>query len=120
LKSSGGSFAILGLHIGHDWRVHVNTYPSHPPILDIDTGSVTIMIHTAGTEVTAAAADFARELAERSAEYAAEMARIHAWQHSGSRGSGTPDGQTEPGGAAGTGIPTAPSNSHLRSERTRS
>jgi hypothetical protein len=94
MRSSGGSFASLGLHVGQDWWTHLNTYPDYPPIFNINAGSTTITIYVNPAEVTTAAVDFAQELAARSAEFAAEMARIHACQHPGSTGdNGTPDGE---------------------------
>jgi GH24 family phage-related lysozyme (muramidase) len=94
MRSGGGSFSQLGLHIGQDWSTHLSTYPEHAPILTIGAGSTTVTVYITGTQATAAAVEFARDLAAQSAEFAAEMARIHAWQQAGGgSGSGTPDGE---------------------------
>jgi hypothetical protein len=93
MRSGGGSFASTGLHIGQDWQTHLSAYPEHPPILTFGAGSATVTVYIAGTDVTQAAVDFASDLAALAAEFAAEMARIHAWQHPDSSGvAEAPDG----------------------------
>ena len=81
MRSGGGSFTHFSTHVGEDWQTHLATYPDHPPILDIDAGSVSVGFSIAGRMVTAAAVEFARELASQAARYAAEMERLHAWQN---------------------------------------
>ena len=42
MRSGGGSFARIGLHVGADWWTFLNTYDEHSPILDIAAGSTTV------------------------------------------------------------------------------
>jgi hypothetical protein len=96
MRSGGGSFAHISVHLDEDWRTHLSTYPDHPPILDIDAGSTLVGFSIAGRVVTQAAVEFARELAAQAARYAAEMERLHAWQtETGGNGSGSPAGNGE-------------------------
>ena len=89
MRSGGGSMARIGLHVGQDWWTFLSTYDDHSPILDIAAGSTTVTFCLDGSQVTASAVEFARELADKAAEFAAEAERLHARDHSDG-----PDGQT--------------------------
>jgi len=94
MTSRTNSYAHFTLHINQDGSTRLATYPDQTPILDIDTGTVTIMICTDGTEATPAAVEFGRQLASKAADYAAELARMHASQNpdtTTSGGNSTPD-----------------------------
>ena len=81
MRSGGGSFASLSMHIAEDWWTHLSTYPDHPPILDVDAGSTSVGFCIAGRVITPAAVEFARELADKAARFAAEVERLYAWQN---------------------------------------
>jgi hypothetical protein len=72
----------IGVHVGSDWWTHVNTYEDHAPILDIDAGSTSVAICFTGNKADASAVEFSRELAAKTATFAAEVERLHA-RHSG-------------------------------------
>jgi hypothetical protein len=74
--------ARVGLHVGEDWWTFLSTYDDHGPILDIAAGSTTVTFCFDGQRVTAAAVEFARELADKAAKFAAEAERLHAVNHS--------------------------------------
>lgn len=80
MKSGGGSFARLSVHVGGDWWTHLSTYEDHTPILDVDSGTLSVSFTIAGREVNEAAVEFARELASQTARFAAEVERLHAYQ----------------------------------------
>ena len=80
MRSGGGSFARIGLHVGADWWTFLNTYDEHSPILDIAAGSTTVTFSIADRKIDNSALEFARELAGRTAQFAAEVERLHA-QH---------------------------------------
>jgi hypothetical protein len=82
VKSGGGSMARIGLHIGDDWWTFLSTYDEHGPILDIAAGSTMVTVCIDGSQMTASAVEFARELAGRTAQFAAEAERLHARNHS--------------------------------------
>ena len=42
MRSGGGSFGRIGLHVGDDWWTFLNTYDDHSPILDVAAGSTTV------------------------------------------------------------------------------
>ncbi len=81
MRSGGGSMARIGVHIGEDWWTFLSTYEDHSPILDIAAGSTTVSLCFDGPQVTAAAVEFARELAQKAVEFAAEAGRLHARDH---------------------------------------
>ena len=81
MRSSGGSFGQISLHVGQDWWTFLNTYDDHSPILDIAAGSTTVTFSIADRKADESALEFARELASRAAQFAAEVERLHA-QHS--------------------------------------
>ena len=80
MRSGGGSFAQIGLHVGADWWTFLNTYDDHSPILDVAAGSTTVTVSIADRKADESALEFARELASRAAQFAAEVERLHA-QH---------------------------------------
>jgi hypothetical protein len=77
VRSGGGSMTHIGMHVGGDWWLHLNTYEDHSPILDIDAGSVSVSVCFDGPQLTASAVEFARELADKTARFAAEAERLH-------------------------------------------
>jgi hypothetical protein len=81
VKSGGGSSGRVGLYVGEDWSTFLNTYDDHTPILDILCGSTTVSLSVADQKVSAAAVEFARELADKAAGFAAEVERLHARDH---------------------------------------
>ena len=95
MRSGGGSFGQISLHIGQDWWTFLNTYDDHSPILDVAAGSTTVTVSIADRKVDASALEFARELASQAAGFAAEVERLHA-QHA-------QDGATGDGCGAGSG-----------------
>ena len=80
MRSGGGSFGQIGLHVGADWWTFMNTYDDHSPILDVAAGSTTVTVSIADRKVDDSALEFARELASQAAGFAAEVERLHA-QH---------------------------------------
>jgi hypothetical protein len=82
MKSGGGSMARIGVHVGEDWWTFISTYDDHSPILDISAGSTTVTVCFDGSQVPASALEFARELAEKAARFAAEAERLHVRDHS--------------------------------------
>ena len=81
MRSGGGSFGQISLHVGQDWWTFLNTYDDHSPILDIAAGSTTVTFSIADRKADESALEFARELASQAAGFAAEVERLHA-QHS--------------------------------------
>ena len=71
----------IGLYAGEDWWTFLSTYPDHTPILDISCGSTTVSVSIADRKTSAAAVEFARELADGAARFAAEVERLHARDH---------------------------------------
>ena len=82
MKSGGGSMARIGVHVGEDWWTFLSTYDEHGPILDLAAGSTTVTVCIDGSQMTASAVEFARELADRAAKFAAEAERLHVRDHS--------------------------------------
>jgi hypothetical protein len=80
VRSGGGSFGRISLHVGQDWWTFLSTYDEHSPILDIAAASTTVTFSIADRKVDDCALEFARELASRTAEFAAEVERLHARQ----------------------------------------
>ena len=80
MRSGGGSFARIGLHVGADWWTFLNTYDEHSPILDVTAGSTTVTVTIADRKASDSALEFARELASQAAQFAAEVERLHAQQ----------------------------------------
>jgi hypothetical protein len=59
MRSGGGSFGRIGLHVGADWWTFLNTYDEHTPILDIAAGSTTVTFSIADRKVDDSALEFA-------------------------------------------------------------
>ena len=78
MKSAGGSSGRVGLYVGEDWWTFLSTYDDHTPILDISCGSTTVSLSVADRKVSDAAVEFARELADKAARFAAEVERLYA------------------------------------------
>ena len=95
MRSGGGSFASVGLHVGQDWWTFLNTYDDHSPILDVAAGSTTVTFTIADRKASDSALQFARELASQAAQFAAEVERLHAWhsQEPGTGEAGTGSGE---------------------------
>jgi len=87
MRSGGGSFAQISLHVGQDWWTFLNTYDDHSPIPDVAAGSTTVTFSIADRKASDSALEFARELASQAAQFAAEVERLHA-QHSQDSGTG--------------------------------
>ena len=87
MRSGGGSFGQISLHVGQDWWTFLNTYDDHSPILDVAAGSTTVTVSIADRKVDESALEFARELASQAAQFAAEVERLHA-QHGQDLGKG--------------------------------
>ena len=81
MKSGGGSFGRISLHVGQDWWTFLSTYDDHIPILDISCGSTTVSLSIAEPKTSAAAVRFARDLASKAGKFAAEVERLHALGH---------------------------------------
>ena len=81
MKSAGGSFGRIGLYIGEDWWTWLSTFDDHTPILDISCGSTTVSLSIADRKTGIPAVDFARELAQEAARFAAEVERLHVRTH---------------------------------------
>ena len=94
MKSGGGSMSHVGVYVGEDWWTFLSTYEDHTPILDISCGSTTVSLSIADQKVTQAALEFARELATKTARFAAEVERLHA-QHGQDSGEGDGTGAGE-------------------------
>ena len=88
MRSGGGSFGRINLHIGQDWHTFLSTYDEHSPILDIAAASTTVTFSIADRKVDDCALEFARELASQAAQFAAEVERLHA-QHGQDSGTGS-------------------------------
>jgi hypothetical protein len=80
VKSQGGSFSHLSVHLGTDWRVDCHTYDDHTPILTVDAGNVAVSFSIAGRCADDAAVSFARALARDVQAFAADIERMHAAQ----------------------------------------
>ena len=80
MRSGGGSFGQIGLHVGADLWTFLNTYDDHSPILDVAAGSTTVTVSIADRKADESALEFARELASQAAQFAAEVERLHAQQ----------------------------------------
>jgi hypothetical protein len=81
VKSGGGSFGRVSLFVGEDWWTWLSTYEDHTPILDISCGSTTVSLSIADRKVGIPAVEFARDLADETARFAAEVERLHARDH---------------------------------------
>ena len=75
--------AHVGMYAGEDWWTFLSTYPDHTPILDISCGSTTVSLSVADHKVGIPAVEFARELADKAAGFAAEVERLHTRDHDG-------------------------------------
>ncbi|HEY6313374.1 MAG TPA: hypothetical protein VIY52_21565 [Streptosporangiaceae bacterium] len=78
MRSGGGSSGRIGLYVGADWWTFLSTYDDHTPILDISCGSTTVSLSVADRKVSDGTVEFARELADKAAKFAAEVDRLHA------------------------------------------
>ena len=87
MRSGGGSFGRINLHVGADWHTFLSTYDDHTPILDVAAGSTSVTFSIADRKADDCALEFARELASRAAQFAAEVERLHA-QHRQDNGTG--------------------------------
>ena len=67
MRSGGGSFGQISLHVGADWWTFLNTYDDHSPILDVAAGSTTVTFTIADRKADDSALEFARELASQAA-----------------------------------------------------
>jgi hypothetical protein len=81
VKSGGGSFGRIGLFVGEDWWTWLSLYDYHTPILDISCGSTTVSLSIADRKVGIPAVEFARDLAQEAARFAAEVERLHVRAH---------------------------------------
>jgi hypothetical protein len=88
MRSGGGSFARINLHVGADWHTFLSTYDDHTPILDVAAGSTSVTFSIADRKVDESALEFARELASQARQFAAEVERLHA-QHGQDGGTGS-------------------------------
>ena len=95
MRSGGGSFARIGLHVGADWWTFLNAYDEHSPILDIAAGSTTVTFSIADRKIDDSALEFARELASQAAQFAAEVERLHAQHRQDSSTGETGEGSSE-------------------------
>jgi hypothetical protein len=59
MRSGGGSFGRIGLHVGADWWTFLNTYDDHSPILDVAAGSTTVTVSIADGKIEDSALAFA-------------------------------------------------------------
>ena len=100
MRSGGGSFGQISLHVGADWWTFLNTYDDHSPILDVAAGSTTVTFTIADRKASDSALEFARELASQAAQFAAEVERLHAQQAQHSQDTGTGETGTGSGEAA--------------------
>ena len=73
MKSDGGSFSHLSVHLGSDWRVDCHTYDDHTPILTVDAGPVSIAYSIKNRCSDDDALGFARALARDAQAFAAEI-----------------------------------------------
>lgn len=80
MRSDGGSFASMSVHIGTDWRVDCHTYDGHTPILSVDAGPVAVCYSIDARQVAEAAVEFTRALARDAQMFAAEVERLHLAQ----------------------------------------
>ena len=80
MKSGGGSFGRINLHVGQAWWTFLSTSDEHSPILDVAAGSTTVTFSIADRKADDPALEFARELASQAAQFAAEVERLHAQQ----------------------------------------
>lgn len=72
------TFTDIGVHVGDHWGVRLCAYPARTPILVLQAGSVTVDVSIRDRGVNENALTFARQLAEQSAKFAAEVERLHA------------------------------------------
>ena len=68
MRSGGGSFGHISLHVGADWWTFLSTYDDHSPILDVAAGSTTVTVSIADRKIDDSALAFARELASQAAQ----------------------------------------------------
>jgi hypothetical protein len=87
VRSDGGSFTYLNMHVGADWDVLVNTYEDHAPILNFGAGNLGVMVCISERDTSKAVA-FARALLRDVQVFAAEMERIYAEKTSDTNAAG--------------------------------
>lgn len=81
MRSDGGSFASMSVHVGTDWRVDCRNYDGRTPILSVDAGQVAVCYSIDARQAANAGVEFARALARDAQLFAAEVERLHAAQH---------------------------------------
>jgi len=75
---SGGTFTNIGVHVADDWWVRCSSYADQTPILVVRADTVTVDLSIRDRIVNENTLTFARQLAEKSAQFAAEVERLHA------------------------------------------
>ncbi len=80
MKSEGGSFSHVSVHIGADWRVDCHVHSDYTPILNVDAGSAAVSFSIMGRCADDAALLFARSLVREAQVFAAEVERLYAEQ----------------------------------------
>ena len=83
MSGKGGAFARSSFHVGADWWVCCHTYDDATPILDIDSGPVSVAISIRDRTADDEAVEFARTLAREAQKFAGEIERMHAAQLAG-------------------------------------
>jgi hypothetical protein len=81
MSSEGGSFSSIGLYVGSDGWVTCHHYGDKTPILVIDAGGASVSISVKGRDACDAAVGFARALAGKAQEFAADIERMNASEH---------------------------------------
>jgi hypothetical protein len=72
------SFSSFGLHVAANGWATCHRYADQAPILVINAGESEVSVSIRGGDATEAAVQFARALARRAEEFAAEVERHHA------------------------------------------
>ncbi|HUY49695.1 MAG TPA: hypothetical protein VMV92_28925 [Streptosporangiaceae bacterium] len=87
MSGEAASFGSVGLYAGADWTVRCHAYPVASPILAVDAGRTSVCISIRnGVDMPDAGVEFARELARRAQQFAAECERLHAARTTGGNG----------------------------------
>lgn len=73
-----GTFTDIGVHVADNWGVRVCAYPDTPPILVLRAETATVNVSLRDRLINENTLTFARQLAEQSARFAAEVERLHA------------------------------------------
>ena len=85
MSGAQGSFSRVSVHVGSDWQVRCLMVAKQPPLLDIDAGETEIAVSMAGPDIRASAVEFAAELAQETARFAAEVGRRYADRQAAAR-----------------------------------